>query len=72
MTVLEKCCGAHRGNIETLSTDLNVNSLFWISCCRPLNQSKKDGYRCEITIDPDNVSLFNSRGERDDENFLEN
>jgi hypothetical protein len=51
---------------------INVNSLFWISCCRPLDQSKKDGYRCEINIDPDYVSKFNSRGERDDDGFLEN
>ena len=51
---------------------INVNSLFWMSSCRPLDQSKKDEYRCEINIDPDYVSKFYSRGERDYDGFLEN
>jgi hypothetical protein len=51
---------------------INVNSLFWISSGRPLDQSKKDEYRCEKNIDPDHVSKFNSKGERDDDSFLEN
>jgi len=51
---------------------INVNSLFWISSCRHLVQPKEEKYRCEINIDLDYVGLFNSRGERDDDGFLEN
>ena len=51
---------------------INVNSLFWISSCRHLDQSKKDEYRCEINIDPVYVGLFNRRGERNDDGCLEN
>ncbi len=51
---------------------IKVNSLFWISSRRHLDQSKKEKYRCEINIDPDYVSLFNSRGERDEDGLLEN
>ena len=74
ITVLEKCCGAHREDIETLSTDYKCKQPVLDLLLLPSGsvQETTDRYRCEINIDSDYVSKFNSRGERDDDGFLEN
>ena len=57
---------------ETLSTDYKCKQPVLDLLLPPSGSVKKDGYRCEINIDPDYLSKFNSRGERDDDGFLEN